>query len=270
LVNFFDFGQKMTEAARVEAAKNVGALVRVPKMAELVASDLRRRILRGELVENDALPSESALMERFGVSRPTLREAFRVLESESLISVRRGAHGGARVHLPNADVAARQTALVLEHRGVSMQDVYDARGVIEPGCVAVLAKNRTTAQLRELHAALERSRAVKEDPVRQMQEQTHFHGLIVDMAGNQTLSVLSGMLRHIIDVAHMAHVESDAGTPSGQEAMKNGFAAHERIVKLIEARDGERAERLWRRHLLAADDYLLGGDRTLTVYDLMA
>ena len=43
-------------------------------------------------------------MERFGVSRPTLREAFRVLESESLISVRRGAHGGARVHLPNADV----------------------------------------------------------------------------------------------------------------------------------------------------------------------
>ena len=46
-------------------------------------------------------------MERFGVSRPTLREAFRGLESESLISVRRGAHGGARVHLPNADVAGR-------------------------------------------------------------------------------------------------------------------------------------------------------------------
>ena len=79
-----------------EAAKEVGARLRVPKMAELVAGDLRRRILRGELVENDALPSESALMQRFGVSRPTLREAFRVLESESLISVRRGAHGGAR------------------------------------------------------------------------------------------------------------------------------------------------------------------------------
>jgi DNA-binding FadR family transcriptional regulator len=247
----------------------VGARVRVPKMAELVARDLRRRILRGERVENDALPSESALMERFGVSRPTLREAFRVLESESLISIRRGAHGGGRVHLPNADVAARQTALVLEHRGVSMQDVYEARGVIEPGCVALLAKNRTAAQLRELRAALERSRAVREDPVRQMQEQTDFHGLIVGMAGNQTLSVLSGMLRHIIDVAHMAHVESDAGTPSGQEALKNGFAAHERVVKLIEAKDAERSERLWRRHLLAADDYLLGGDRTLTVYDLM-
>jgi DNA-binding FadR family transcriptional regulator len=254
----------------MEPAKDVGTRVRVPKMAELVADDLRRRILRGELVENDALPSESALMERFGVSRPTLREAFRVLESESLISVRRGAHGGARVHLPNADGAARQTALVLEHRRVSMKDVYDARGVIEPGCVAMLAGNRSEEDLRDLRAALERSRAVEHEPVRQMREQTSFHALIVDMAGNQTLSVLSGMLRHIIDVAHMAHVESDAGTPSGQEALREGVAAHERIVELIEARDVERAERLWRKHLLAADDYLLGGDQTLTVYDLMA
>jgi DNA-binding FadR family transcriptional regulator len=249
---------------------DVGARVRVPKMAELVASDLRRRILRGELVEGDALPSESALMDRFGVSRPTLREAFRVLESESLISVRRGAHGGARVHIPNADVAARHAALVLEHRGVTVQDVYVARGVIEPGCVAMLAQNRTADDLDRLHEAIDRSRIVSADPVKQMQEQTAFHGLIVDMAGNETLSVLSGMLRHIIDVAHLTHVESDAGTPSVQRALGLGFAAHERVVELIEARDVKKAERLWRKHLMAADDYLLEGDSTLTVHDLMA
>jgi DNA-binding FadR family transcriptional regulator len=255
----------MAEAAKTQ----VGTQVRVPKMAELVASDLRRRILRGELVESDALPSESALMERFGVSRPTLREAFRVLESESLISVRRGAHGGARVHLPNADVAARHAALVLEHRGVTMQDVYMARGVIEPGCVAMLAEKRTAGEVRQLREAIERSRSVRDNPVSQMKEQTAFHALIVDMAGNQTLSVLSGMLRHIIDVAHLAHAESDAGTQAGKEALAQGFAAHQRIVDLIEAKDAGKAERLWRKHLLAADDYLLGGGRALTVYDLM-
>lgn len=255
----------MAEAAKTQ----VGTQVRVPKMAELVASDLRRRILRGELVESDALPSESALMERFGVSRPTLREAFRVLESESLISVRRGAHGGARVHVPNADVAARYTALVLEHRGVTMQDVYVARGVIEPGCVAMLAEKRTADEVRQLREAIERSRAVSDNPVTQMKEQTAFHALIVDMAGNQTLSVLSGMLRHIIDIAHLAHAESDAGTPTGQQALNKGFAAHERIVDLIEAREVEKAERLWRKHLLEADGYLLGGGQALTVYDLM-
>src|SRR5256885_7189092 len=71
--------------------------VRVPKAAELVAGHVRSQIVRGELSEGDALPPESALMEQFDISRPTLREAFRILESEGLITVRRGARGGARV-----------------------------------------------------------------------------------------------------------------------------------------------------------------------------
>ena len=82
----------MDAAARVV---DVAAPVKVPKTAELVATQLRNQIVRGDLREGDALPPEAALMAQFGVSRPTLREAFRVLESEALISVRRGARGGA-------------------------------------------------------------------------------------------------------------------------------------------------------------------------------
>src|SRR5947207_2228594 len=96
--------------------------VRVPKTAELVAAQLRRQIVRGELKEGDALPPEAALMEQFGVSRPTLREAFRVLESESLISIRRGSRGGARVHTPNGEVAARHAGLLLQVRGTTLGD----------------------------------------------------------------------------------------------------------------------------------------------------
>ncbi len=59
-----------------------GQRIRVPKTAELVAAELRRKIVRGELAEGDALPSEAALMAEFAVSRPTLRVAFRVLVSE--------------------------------------------------------------------------------------------------------------------------------------------------------------------------------------------
>ena len=73
-----------------------GDKVRVPKVAELVAAEIRRLIVRGEVEEGAALLPESELMVEFGVSRPTLREAFRILESESLISVTRGSRGGAR------------------------------------------------------------------------------------------------------------------------------------------------------------------------------
>src|ERR1700716_2870485 len=87
--------------------------VRVPKAAELVASTLRRQIVKGELATGEVLPSETELMEFYGISRPTLREALRVLEAERLIIVQRGSHGGARIQAPDGDVAARFAALVL-------------------------------------------------------------------------------------------------------------------------------------------------------------
>ena len=79
-------------------ASDIATPVRVPKAAALVAAQLRGQLVRGELAEGDALPPEHELMQRFGVSRPTLREAFRVLEGEALLSIQRGARGGARIH----------------------------------------------------------------------------------------------------------------------------------------------------------------------------
>ncbi|WP_322766327.1 FadR/GntR family transcriptional regulator [Frankia sp. Cr1] len=179
----------------------IGRQVRVPKTAELVAAHLRRQIVRGELVEGDALPPEAVLMEQFGVSRPTLREAFRVLESEALISVRRGAHGGARVHTPNGDVAARYAALVLEHRGTTLADIHQARALIEPPCVRQIAERHTDDDLTELRAALTAVEAADDNHSQLQAADTDFRGLLIELAGNQTLLVLAGMLRHIVSLA---------------------------------------------------------------------
>ena len=107
--------------------------VRVPKAGEMVASQLRRQIVLGERKEGDQLPPKSVLMEQFGVSRPTLREAFRILEAEGAITVRRGVRGGARVQAPDIGVAARQVGLLLQYRGALLSDVYEVRAVLEPG-----------------------------------------------------------------------------------------------------------------------------------------
>jgi DNA-binding FadR family transcriptional regulator len=223
----------------------VGQQVRVPKTAELVAAQLRRQIVRGDLVEGDALPPEATLLEQFGVSRPTLREAFRVLESEALISVRRGAHGGARVHTPNGEVAARYAALVLEHRGTTLGDVYAARATLEAPAARLLAERRTEGDLAALRAALAQAEEAGDDPARLHQQEHAFHMLVVELAGNKTLVVLSGMLNHILDRVPLprGHV--------GGEALR----VHEELIQLIEKRDGPAAEAAWHEHLTQGEEF---------------
>ncbi|MFF5140036.1 FadR/GntR family transcriptional regulator [Streptomyces sp. NPDC013157] len=243
--------------------------VRVPKMAELVAAQLRRKIVRGELTEGEALPAETALMAEFAVSRPTLREAFRVLESESLISVRRGARGGARVQIPEGTAAARYAGVVLEYRGTTLKDVYDARTVIEAPCAALLAERRTDDDLERLRAAVAEAERLMDDPSAFIRAHMEFHALVVELAGNETLSVLNGMVRHIIDQANWSHVDLDAGSPENIRANRRGFRAHQALVGLVAARRCEDAEELWRRHLQEAEDYLLRSRSMTTVLDLL-
>ncbi|MCX2934736.1 FCD domain-containing protein [Mycobacterium sp. CVI_P3] len=248
----------------------IGDVIRPPKAAEMIAASLRRQIVRGDLVEGDPLPPEGTLMQQFSVSRPTLREAFRVLEAESLITISRGARGGARVHTPNGDGAARYAGLVLEYQGATLRDVFDARLVIEPGCVALLALSRTNEDLALLREAAARASAAINDPVKLIREQTEFHALLIELCGNQTLRLLSDMLRHIVDRANWRTVDVDAGSTDNVRANRKGHRAHHRVIDLIEAKDDRGAAELWRKHLKEAEAYILRGPLSeQTVLDLL-
>jgi DNA-binding FadR family transcriptional regulator len=112
--------------ARVSGGQ-VGQLVRAPKTSELIAAQLRRQIVLGVVKPGEKLPPETRLMEQFGVSRPTIREAFRILETERLIVVRPGSRGGAQVVAPDLTAAARYFGLLLQLQGTTIDDVYEAR-----------------------------------------------------------------------------------------------------------------------------------------------
>jgi DNA-binding FadR family transcriptional regulator len=230
--------------------------VHVPKAAELVAASLRRQIVRGQLKEGDALPHESVLMATFAVSRPTLREAFRVLESEGLIRVRRGAHGGARVHVPDSDVAARFTGLVLQHRGATVADVLEARALIEPPAAAILARRGDPADIATLTANLEHTAESLRVPTDHVVEHTDFHELMAELAGNHTLAMLTRMLHHLVNTAWQEH---RVGLPGDQRLAEDESTvrAHRKFLAYIESGDADRAEAFWRKHIRDSNAVLL-------------
>lgn len=242
--------------------------VRVPKASELVASELRRQIVRGEVAEGEGLPPEAELMQRFGVSRPTLREAFRILESERLISVARGARGGARVHLPEISVAATYTGLLLQVRGTTLADVYAAQLVIEPPMARACAENRTDEVLDAMRECLDRvEEAIEEAPDDVPFYVARFHQLVVAGSGNITLSVLAGMLAHIYE-QHLAAELAAKQTPEARVAdHRKGLRGHRKLFDLIEKQKGAQAETFWRKHMEVAGEKLLRHGET-TVVDL--
>ena len=246
-----------------------GELPRIPKTAELLAQRLRRQIIRGEIKAGESLPPESALIEEFGISRPTLREAYRVLESEQLITVRRGSRGGARVHAPSAAVAARYAGLVLEFQGATLADVYAARTMIEAPCAARLAKQRSKSDLEALWASVTHGESLKGDRRRLIVHHTEFHALVVELSANLTMRLLNGMLRQIIDLANIRRVEYEPQKESHDYAFGHGVRAHRRLVEFIDERDSDGAAALWSKHLMEANRYLLELPGATTVVDLL-
>lgn len=251
---------------------HVGQVVRAPKTAELIAAHIRGQIVRGELVAGDTLPSESDLMRQFAVSRPTLREAFRVLETEALLQVRRGSRGGAQVMAPDLAVAAGYVGLLLQIEGATIGDVYDARTVLEPACVAMLAKRRTAQDIVELRAAIDELRAVVEaehhDPLRWSLLTSRFHDLVIRKSGNKTLAIQGGVLQDIVArhvSATVARTFDRNVTPERFQLLIRSYA---KLVDLVEARDVDGAEAHWCGHMEAAGKSLVEGNGLQAIVDL--
>jgi len=226
-----------------------GRRTAVPKAAEVAVAALRRRIILGRLGEGDVLPSEDELMAELGVSKPTLRQAIRILESESLVTVRRGAHGGMRVSVPRVETAAGYAATVLEYRGATTADLFEAAAALEGPCAAMLARTRTSSQLDRLRAAATAELGVS-DPRLLLERENDFHRMVIEFAGNATLRALCAMVREIIDAATSRYVARTRPEVHGP-AVAAGARVHSRFVDLVESGAAEAAEALWCKHILA-------------------
>lgn len=241
--------------------------IRVPKAAELVAVALRRQIISAQLADGATLSTEADLMAQFNVSRATLREAFRILESENLIEVRRGPHGGARVKPPAANVAARYAGLVLQHRVTAIADVYEARAVIEGRLARAAAERVTPSALERLARALDEGGAVVDDPQAFADHDISFHLLIAELAGNQTIELLVHMLYSIVGVARREYVAASEQAQALQEA-RQVHRTHAALVELIRAKDADAVHALWDRHLAEVRKHYLVGPGPGAVVDL--
>ena len=230
-----------TESARSEIRLSPMA---VPKASDVLANELRERILSGEFVEGTPLPPERELVVQTGMSRTTVREALRILEVQGLIRIKAGRAGGAFVRRPGGESVASSLELLIRGRQIRLASVHETREAIEPSCARLAAEHRTAEDLRGLEAANERiaESGSLEDF---LQANVDWHVGVATASHNEILAgVMLALSRAIYTTTNNEGFVDD-------EVRSITVRAHKSVTRAIRERDPDAAVRRMSRHVHA-------------------
>ncbi|MFZ3263266.1 MAG: FadR/GntR family transcriptional regulator [Terriglobales bacterium] len=204
-----------------------------------VAKQLQASIV-DKLKPGDMLPPERELVQRFGVSRSSIRDAIRSLEAVGLLEPRQGV--GTVVRELSADAVVNPVASVLLQKRKAIDDLMDVRNIIEPALAGRAALHASREQIAELQAILKR----QEEKVRRdeltTEEDSSFHYTIAVAADN---SVMLKLVHVLMDLLHETR-ERSLQVGGRQE---KSLAGHRRILAALKQGNADEAEAAMRGHL---------------------
>ncbi|NWJ71050.1 FadR family transcriptional regulator [Pseudonocardia sp. ICBG1122] len=216
---------------------------RAEKLAVLVASDIADEIVEAGLRPGDPLPNEARMLERMDVSRATLREALRVLETQGVIAIRTGRGGGPYVAQPQSKALADLLTINFRVLGVTFEEILFTRDAIEPALAGQAALHRTDAdlvRLEELVDLMERASS----PGDYSRLNREFHTTVAVASRNRPLAVMWAAVGDVADGQGVGAEWDDVLRTAGNRA-------HRRLVAALEASDAGKAQRIMGAHVTA-------------------
>jgi DNA-binding FadR family transcriptional regulator len=215
----------------------------VPKASEVLASDLRARILAGSLVDGTMLPPERELVEQTRLSRSTVRDALKILEIQGFVEIRPGRNGGAAVKRPTHVEVADTIGMFIQGRQLRLAALLEVRETIEPLCAALAAQRRSDEDLVSLDAWTSHMKAAGDDLPSYLNANLQWHLTVAEASHNELLAAFM----------HAISTPIYAGTnlPGFDTASVRTTAvrAHQRINEAIRVGDAATAERRMARHV---------------------
>jgi GntR family transcriptional regulator, transcriptional repressor for pyruvate dehydrogenase complex len=214
----------------------------VPKASDVLANELRERILSGEYPEGTPLPPERELVVQTRMSRTTVREALRILEVQGLIRIRAGRAGGAFVQQPGEENVASSLDLLIRGRRLRLASVHETREAIEPSCARLAALHRTTGDLRRLEATND-AIANSGDLDDFLKANVDWHIAVATASHNEILTgIMMALSRAIYTATNTEGFITD-------EVRDITVRAHRSVTRAIKDKDPDAAVRRMSRHV---------------------
>ena len=219
---------------------------------EDVVSQIRTFIENGRLKQGDQLPTERELSETFRVSRATIREAIRTLESLKLVQSRQG--DGTYVLASNEETLVQPLAAVLFNERDTIYDIFYVRKIIEPHVAELAAENASHEEIEELATLIHEHEKSIADGKNVTQYDSAFHGLLARMSKNPILERLLSALVDLFEQTRGEYLQND-------ERAKKSFLGHYEVFTAVKNRDSTAARRAMSRHLEKVEKIVMGKKR---------
>jgi len=213
--------------------------IKKTRVSEDIVAQLKGLIAEGKLHSGDQLPSERDLSEQFKVSRASVREAIRALESMGLLEARQG-HGTYVATSVEALVQPLAHAIAREEN--ALLDLFEVRRLLEPHLAALAAERASPQELEELEEILERQAQQVAEGETGAELDTAFHSALARAAKNTLLLRLNDTLVECLRDSRRRSLE----TP---ERPRRSLAGHRAILRALQARDEKAAQRAMLKHL---------------------
>ncbi len=214
---------------------------RVKYAYQQIAGDIEAQILRGDLKPGDQLPGEVELAGQFGVTRSTLREGLRQLESDGLVS--RPSPRRLEIAVPPVNQLTTRSGRAMALMQVTFRELWQVTMVTEPLAARLAAEHGTMDEidgLQSLHARIVDAEGRMERTIDLDEE---FHGTLAGMGRNRVL----GLAREPISLLLFRGFAQIA--PFAPKFYKRQIEAHSNIIAALRDRDGDRAEKWARMHI---------------------
>ena len=218
-------------------------------LPDQIAARLIELITERQLKAGDRLPPERELAAAMGVSRSSLREALRALAMLGVTEMRHG--DGTYLTSLEPDALMRPVGLVLALSDGGLEELFEARKLVEPGLAALAATRISDAEVAELQRCAEASAAALDDAEAFMWADIELHAKIARAASN---AVLERLLDSIAGMGIASRRRTGRLAPVREQSARD----HREIAAAIAARDAQAASAAMLRHLANVERAVTG------------
>lgn len=217
---------------------------------DIVVEEILAMIVQGDYAENEKLPPEQYFVERFGVSRVTVREAFKRLNMLGVVSIYQGK--GTFVKKVDLGTVMQPLFSAIALDNLSVSQIYDARIYVESGTACLAARNATEKEIQELEELFKEMELLvkRRDSVRFCETDIIFHEMIGKCSGNHIMLATYNTLKDVLGNYITGNILS-------MKIVECSHEYHNKIIAAIKSRDEKTARETMEKHIELTRDSLI-------------